>query len=333
MTSILTVRRPVMLSCDPASVIDHPSGFLALSPRNERFTAAGIPGFVAYRERGRHRIVLGGVHAPEAQQQELLDRFLAFSETDGRRVLVVQLRAPQAPLFLGRGFTVNQLGTSFGLTLGGFTLGGARKMQLRNKISRARRAGLRVVEVGRGLPSDDATLAGLHAISRAWLEGKREKELDFMVGEIGRPDESWRRIFVALDQEDRPAGFITYVPAWGSAPGYLHDLTRRLPGVSPGVMELCHAVALERMAAEGVPCVHFGLTPFVVDGAELPGASRWAALAVRTLYRHGRALYPAASQAQYKLKWGPDIVEREYIAARPLSIRAVLDLLRLTRVI
>jgi len=154
-----------------------------------------------------------------------------------------------------------------------------------------------------------------------------------MVGEIGQPDEAWRRIFVALDPHDRPAGFITYVPAWGSAPGYLHDLTRRLPDASPGVMELCHARALEQMAAEGVPCVHFGLTPFVVDGSELPGASRWAALAVQTLYRYGSALYPAASQAQYKLKWGPDIVEREYIAARPLSIRAVLDLLRLTKVV
>jgi lysylphosphatidylglycerol synthetase-like protein (DUF2156 family) len=333
MTSVSTVPRPVMLSCDPGGVIDHPSGCLALSPKNERFTAAGILGFVAYREHGRHRIVLGGVHAPVAQQQELLDRFLASSETDGRRVLVVQLRALQAPLFLERGFTVNQLGTSFGLTLRGFTLDGSRKMQLRNKISRARRAGLRVVEVGRELPRDDATLAALHAVSRAWLEGKGEKELDFMVGEIGRPDEAWRRIFVTLDREDRPVGFITYVPVWGTAPGYLHDLTRRLPDASPGVMELCHARALERMAAEGVPCVHFGLTPFVVTSAELPGASRWAALAVRTLHRYGSALYPAANQAQYKLKWGPDIVEREYIAARPLSIRAVFDLLRLTRVI
>ena len=42
-------------------------------------------------------------------------------------------------------------------------------------------------------------------------------------------------------------------------------------------------------------------------------------------------LYPAMSQARYKLKWGPDIVEREYLAARPLSIRGVIDLLRLTR--
>lgn len=319
------------LPCDPSVVIDHPSGFLGLSPRNQRFTVAGIPGFVAFREQGRHLIALGGIHAPVPQQAALLDGFLALAEACRRRVIVVQLRAPQVPLFLCRGFTVNQLGTSFGLTLRRFTLRGSDKMQLRNKISRARRARLRVAEVGVDLPRSEATFARLHAVSRAWLDGKGRKELDFMIGELGRPEEAWRRIFVALDPAAQSVAFISYVPAWGSTPGYLHDLTRRLPTAPPGALELINAHAIEQMTAAGVPHLHFGFTPFVVDGSEPPGASRWAAWAVRALYRHGGALYPAATQAQYKLKWMPDVIEREYIAARPLSVRAILDLLLLTR--
>ncbi len=319
------------LPCDPSVVIDHPSGFLGLSPRNQRFMVAGIPGFVAFRAQGRHLIVLGGIHAPVPQQAVLLDCFLALAEAGRHRVIVVQLRAPQVPLFLCRGFTVNQLGTSFGLTLRRFTLRGSEKMQLRNKISRARRAGLRVAEVGVDLPRSEATFARLHAVSRAWLEGKGRKELDFMIGELGRPEEAWRRIFVALDSAAQSMAFITYVPAWGSTPGYLHDLTRRLPTAPPGALELINAYAIEQMTTAGVPHLHFGFTPFVVDGSEPPGASRWAAWAVRALYRHGGALYPAASQAQYKLKWTPDVIELEYIAARPLSVRAILDLLLLTR--
>jgi hypothetical protein len=31
------------------------------------------------------------------------------------------------------------------------------------------------------------------------------------------------------------------------------------------------------------------------------------------------------------MKWAPDYVEHEYVAARPLSFRAVIDLLLLTR--
>ena len=237
----------------------------------------------------------------------------------------------QAELFLGRGFTLNQLGTSFGLTLPRFTLNGAQKMQLRNKISRARRAGLRIAEVGRDAPRDEDTFAKLHAISAEWLGGKRRPELDFMTGEIGLPDDLRRRVFIILDGRDQALGFITYVPAWGERPGYLHDLSRRLPTAPPGAMELCNAHAIERMSAEGARFLHFGFTPFVVDAMERPGANRVAAWAVRGLRRWGKVIYPADSQAQYKLKWCPDIVEREYIAARPLSVRAVIDLLRLTR--
>ena len=69
----------------------------------------------------------------------------------------------------------------------------------------------------------------------------------------------------------------------------------------------------------------------MIDGKEFPGANRLAAWAVPFRYRYGHAIYPAARQVQYKLKWTPDVVECEYLAARPLSLRAILDLLLLTR--
>ncbi len=331
MKSTYKIELPGLRPLDPSALMDHPSGFLALSPRNQRFMSHGIPGFIAYREQGRHLVAFGGVHAPLLSQGELLDRFLGEAVSSGHRVIVVQLRETQVQMFLDRGFTVNQLGTSFGLTLRHYSLRGTPKMQLRNKISRARKAGLRVVEVGRDVPRDEGTFAKLHAISAKWLEGKRRKELDFMVGEIGNHEDWWRRIFMILDGRDRAAGFITYVPAWGKKPGYLHDLTRRVPTAPPGTMELCNAYAIEQMIADGVEFLHFGFTPFIVEGEEFPGANRVAAWAVRQLRRYGKVIYPAESQAQYKLKWGPDILDREYIAARPLSMRSVIDLLLLTR--
>jgi len=245
--------------------------------------------------------------------------------------MAVQVRESQVRLFRARGFCVNQLGTSFGLRLARFGLGGADKMQLRNKISRARRAGLGVVELGRDAPCDETIFAELSAVSARWLRAKGHDELDFMIGELGDPDDSRRRIFAARDGSSRTVAFITYVPVWGETPGYLHDLTRRLPDAPAGAMELINAHALERMRAQGVPVLHFGFTPFIVGDAEPSGASRLAAWLIRELGRRGAMLYPAMSQACYKLKWGPDIVEREYLAARPLSIRGVIDLLRLTR--
>ncbi len=95
-----------------------------------------------------------------------------------------------------------------------------------------------------------------------------------MVGEIGSPDETARRIFVIIDGSDGVVGFITYVPVWGQTPGYLHDLTRRVATAPSGAMELCNQFAIERLAAEGVAYLHFGFTPFMTNGAELPSANR-----------------------------------------------------------
>jgi len=314
-----------------AALIDHPSGFLTLSSSNQHFTVPGISGFISFREQGRHLIALGGVQALESQQGVLLDHLLEFASSRRRHVLVVQLRAEQVPLFRDRGFSINQLGTSFGLSLANFTLRGTRKMQLRNKISHARTSGLKVVEFGVDWPRNPASYAELHAVSGAWLRAKRKKELDFMIGEIGQPEDRRRRIFAAVDPSERCVAFITYVPSWGRTPGYLHDLSRRLPSATPGALELCNARAIEVMIGERVPYLHFGFTPFVVGGPEFPGANRLAAWAMPLMYRYGSAIYPAASQAHYKLKWTPDIIEREYLAASPLSVRAVFDLLLLTR--
>ena len=136
---------------------------------------------------------------------------------------------------------------------------------------------------------------------------------------------------MTVDALNRTAGFITYVPVWGRTPGHLHDLTRRLPMAPAGTMELCNAHAIERMTASGVEYLHFGFTPFITDEAELPGANKLASWLVRQLRRYGGPLYPAESQARYKLKWAPDVVERECLAARPFSLRGILDLMILTR--
>ena len=97
-------------------------------------------------------------------------------------------------------------------------------------------------------------------------------------------------------------------------------------------MELCNHAAIERFRGEGAAWLHFGFTPFLLpDGPELPQASRLAAWIIGKLGRWGGAIYPAEDQVRYKQKWAPDLVEAEYLAFRPLSLRAIWDLLVVTR--
>ncbi len=271
------------------------------------------------------------MHAPEPARAALLDAFIAEAEARRRGVIFVQVREAQTELFRSRGFTVNQLGASYGLSLEGFSFAGAERAKLRNKVKRARAQGVRIVAVGDELPSDEATFEKLRQVSLLWLRRKKKKELDFMIGEIGGPADRERRIFAALDSAGAVLGFITYVPVWGERPGWLHDLTRRVPSSPVGVMELCNAAAIERFTAEGAKHLHFGFTPFLVRGQEGPGASPFLAWMLRMLGRHGSFIYPAQSQAEYKLKWAPDLIEPEFVAARPLSLRGIVDLLLLTR--
>ena len=315
-----------------SEVLQHPSGYLALSERNQAFVLDGVPGFISYRRQGKHLWISGGVHARPEHAGALLDRFLEFSAREGCRAGAIQVRRSQVELFAARGFNVNQFGTTYAVALKDYSYRGTQKLQLRNKINRARKLGLRVVELGREVPRDPTWFAHVQEISARWLEAKGKKELDFMIGELGTLEDADRRIFLVLDGDQKPIAFITYVPVWDQErPGYLHDLTRRIPEAPQGTMELCNAEAIERFKAESVAHLHFGFTPFITDDEEGKPASRLIARLIRLLRKYGKTVYPAEQQAAYKRKWGTDLIEREYIAFQRFTPRTLLDLLVLTK--
>lgn len=309
---------------------ENPSAFLALNQDALHFTVADVDGVVAYQLAGRSTIVqLGGVFADPADQPLLLGAFLDFAHVARRRVVAVQLMRPDAELYAAHGFTVNQFGADYARALAGFSLGGKKHMQLRNKISRARRAGVSVAEVTGTMPE------ALDDIDRAWLrsKGRHVKELKLMVGERGGPAQAYRRLFVAADDTGMALAYVSFSPVYGARSGWLHDLSRRRPDAPPGVLELIVNTAVETFRAEGAGHLHFGFTPFtnLSPEHEVPGASRVTSRLVRFLAAHGSAIYPAADQLAYKEKWGLDIIEPEYLGFQGgISLRGVWNLLRVT---
>ncbi|MEV0598660.1 DUF2156 domain-containing protein [Streptomyces sp. NPDC050315] len=303
---------------------DNPSAFLALNSGNEYFQDDRFAGTCAYIRSGRHVFQFGGPFTAHEHRAELLDAFVAHA---GRRLVAVQLQRADAELYAEHGFTVNQLGASYAVDLSCFTLRGSRFVRLRNKISRARRAGLEVAEV-----RADDDCAELDRIDQDWLrdKGRHVKELRFLVGQRAGALQRHRRLFVGRI-DGTAVGYINYSPVFGSRPGWLHDLSRRLPGAPPGVMEALNATVIERLTAEGAEWLHFGFTPFTGLAAEheVPGASRTLARFTRLLAERGQAIYPAASQLEYKEKWAPHAVLPEYIAFRGRPrIGAIWQLMR-----
>lgn len=314
---------------------DSPSAFLALNEGTCYFTSPQIDGFVAYRVQGGYLIQIGGVVADAPQREQLLSDFLAFAKRNGKRVCTVQLRACDLELYGRYGFKINQLGLSYSLDVSGFKTAGTRFLSMRNKISRAKKAGVAVREIGKDVPDNETTRGDMAALTQAWLKAKGKKKLlEFMVGDLA--PNPCRRIFAAYLHEEM-LGFISYVPSYGEFHGVMHDLTRRRSDAPPGVMELINVVAIERFRDEGVRYLNFGLTPFCgVGEAHDRHTSRSPFLSwlIALLEKYGKAVYPALAQVQYKLKWQPMQVTPEYVAFHQgFRLSGLVRLLQLTRTI
>jgi lysylphosphatidylglycerol synthetase-like protein (DUF2156 family) len=311
---------------------DHPSIGLAMNAGME-YLLGDSGGVIAYRRAGRYLFQFGGVFGPSADRARLLRGFLDLARGRGLRVCAVQLRDRDVDLYHRHGFRLNQMGLSYTLRLDGFTTVGTRFMKLRNKVARARRAGVQVYELGRDLPATPEVRGQLDAITAAWVRGKgRTKKLyDFLVNHTEAVDREGARCFVAR-QEDTVIAFIVYLPSFGQYSGLIHDLSRRLPTSPPGVMELINLTAIARFQAERVPYLNFGLTPFAGVEDRLGSHSRVVSAIVQLLGRYGAALYPASSQVAYKLKWDVRVIEPEYFAFQGrFRLGCLWHLLRLTQ--
>lgn len=311
MVGTVIAAEPVLAAIQEFTQADNPSAFLAVSGGNSYFTLPSRPGVIVYRRTGRFLVQFGGPFAPPESYRDLLTAFVAMAREEGLEVVAVQLQRADARAYATAGFTVNQIGASWAVGLADFSLRGTRFMQLRNKVSRSFRAGLTVVET-----TDDRYYPWLREIDQVWLRGKGEhaRPMEFLVGQYGDAMQPYRRMFVGLIDE-RPVGYISYSPVYGSRAGWMHDLSRREPSRVPGIMEAINVTAIEKFRAEDVAWLHFGFTPFtgMRPENELPDHDPGFQQLMRVLWAHGEAVYPARSQLAYKEKWAPDLVIPEYV--------------------
>jgi lysylphosphatidylglycerol synthetase-like protein (DUF2156 family) len=312
---------------------DHPSIGLVFNREMEHFTVAGVDAFLAYRQRGKTLFCVGGPVGPEPAREALLQAFLARAKQDSCRVIALQVRQADVALFHAHGFRVNQMGSSFTLSLSDFSLKGSRFMKLRNKVKQPQKSGVTIRELTQtGMPRD-AFVQQLDEVSAAWLQakGSHVKELRFLVGEIDSLQREETRCFAALRGEEVIA-FITYVPCYGRFTGYMHDLTRKKPDCPPGTLEAVNLCAIEAFRAEGIGYLSFGFTPLVGIEDSHPSHSRVVSRLLRFMAQRADFIYPAQSQEAYKKKWYPQFVEPEYLAFQgKFALTQLWSFLRLTR--
>lgn len=274
---------------------ENPSAFLAMSEGEEYFTVAGRHGVIPYRDTGGRLRQSAGVIAPHDGQEPLLRAFTEFAGERRRTVVATRLRRPEAELFSRCGFTVNQAGSSYSVYLPEFRLGGPRLAALRLAVSRAWLAGVETAEAG------DAA------------DGRR-----VFTGRVG----------------DEVVASVTYLPVFGSRPGWLHHTAHRAPGAPEGALEAVGLAAVRVFAAEEAQWLHLGFTPFAGLGTqyELGSASALAARLLRLVGGRGEWRRAAAERLARQRIWDPHLVQPGYLAWRGRAAAGALgELLRLAK--
>lgn len=327
MATVTTESDRALEAIQRYTVADNPSAFLAVNSGNSYFESDDSPGVIVYRTAGRYLVQLGGPFAPVDTRARLLQEFVAFANEQSRQIVTVQLQGADADPYRAQGFTINQIGASYAIDLEGFSLRGTAFMQLRNKISRSLRSGLKISEVPLEPWYDQ-----MRELDKSWLgtKGEGTKPLEFLIGQYGGAYQPLRRLFVGV-LDDKLVGYITYSPVYGAQAGWLHDLTRRHPDSPPGVMEAINKTAIDTFKAEGTRYLHFGFTPFtsLQVKPQLPGHSEAFHWFMGHLWQFGEGVYPAQTQLAYKEKWAPDIILPEYVAFQNgASIPALVHIFR-----
>lgn len=321
----------------------HPLAVLLLNPGVRFFRPDSGDGVIGYIVHGRAHVCIGGLIAAVEYKQALLRAWLDWVERAAGFPIFVHVTRHDVDVLHAAGLQINQIGASFTIDMSTYDMQGRPFQQLRNKISKARKAGVRVSEV----ESEDDYLRlrpRLREIDALWLKSKAAKVLRHLVTDpdcIQVPSPR-RRLFVA-EQDQRVLAYVVYTRVEGERRGWFHDLSRKIPDAQNGIMQAINATALDRFKSAYTSAendsdyryLHFGFTPLTemydrTHRLAALGSTGFAAIA-RFLAERGGVVYPARSQRQYKMSWRPQIIEPELIAfPKGKALASLWALLRAT---
>ncbi|HLY35610.1 MAG TPA: phosphatidylglycerol lysyltransferase domain-containing protein [Candidatus Limnocylindria bacterium] len=297
-----------------------------LAPETSRFSMGGVDAFIAYGRDGRVAIMLGDPIGEASQARAVLDGFLEWCARSDWLPAVYQASSSGLDTLHARGFLTYRIGREAVIDLGGFSLDGPQRANLRHTVARALRGGVRVEWYARGLGEAAGRMGSeLAAVDRAWRTTWRP-QLGFTVSDFRLVDAVSQPVAVARDAHGRVIAFTTF-RSTGCDRGWVLDLIRRAPDGVPGAVEGCLVRAIEGFKQEDGAILSLGLAPLAgLTTSEGSPVERGLAVCARLMRRS----YDVSGLAFFKAKFDPRWEERYLAVPRRIDLPAVLlALLRL----
>ncbi|NCY17221.1 MAG: DUF2156 domain-containing protein, partial [Actinobacteria bacterium] len=221
----------VILREHGADSLDH----FALRDDKLFFFSSDDRAFIAYTYLGRHALVSGDpIGAPDSCVR-VIDEFLDMCAERAWGVAFLAVRESDRQLYLDRGLHTLYLGDEAIVRCRGFSLEGRRWKSIRQSSGRVART-YRFVWMAE-TDAGPELIGQLNEISRRWRGKAPERGFTMTLSQDIEGTNPDFRLCIAMDEDDRPGGFLRVVPIHGDDPGYTLDVMRRDPETPNGMTE------------------------------------------------------------------------------------------------
>ena len=206
--------------------------------------------FIAYTYLGRHALVSGDpIGAPDSCER-VLDEFLDMCAERAWAVAFLAVRENDRQLYIDRGLHTVYLGDEAIVRCRGFSLEGRRWKSIRQSSGRVART-YRFVWI-RETDASPELIAELNEISTRWRGKAPERGFTMTLSQDIEGTNPEFMLSIALDERDRPGGFLRVVPIYGDDPGYTLDVMRRDPDTPNGMTEFLLTRTMMQLDAIGL---------------------------------------------------------------------------------
>lgn len=303
------------------AIAGHSDAFLAYTGDKHFLVADEGDAFLMYRVQGSSWVVMGDPVGREQRWPDLLWRLRERADAAQGRVLLYQISAACLPIAIDLGLSIVKYGEEARVDLAAFSLAGSQAKGLRHAERRAVQAGATFeIVAAADVP---ALLPELEAVSKDWLDAKKQREKAFSLGSF---DADYMQHFpCAIVRIDGRIAAFANILATPNREEISVDLMRHRRDIPYGVMDFLFVRLIQHAQAEAYRWFTLGIAPLSgIDGRKLaPAWARGAAF----LFRHGEALYGFEGLRSYKAKfathWEPRYIAGPRGMAFALGIAAV----------
>lgn len=215
--------------------------------------------YVAYRLIGPVALVFGDPVGLPSGCPRAIDEFVDLAAKNGWTPCFYGVTSCYLRDYERHGLASLPIGEDTLIDLPSLEFRGKQWQDVRTAINRARRAGISFRMISQ-VDADPAITRQLWEISDAWTKDRGLPEMDFTLGRLTDPPDPEVRTAIAIDQEGRVQGFITWLPVYASH-GWVIDLMRRREDAFRGIMEFLIAESASVFKEEHDRFVSLGAAP------------------------------------------------------------------------